>query len=219
LKLKKIKFQNHNTLNNLEANSCDDNGSPLNTVVVIGENGTGKTTLLKSIFEAFEIDRKAYSEKGELSIELNSGTHYVLVKLDENTTPIFKNSLGKKFDINGLSSGEKQLFLRALSLKFLEVNNSIILIDELEISLHPSWQQKIIKGYENIGENNQLIIAIHSPHIVSDIKAEQLRILRKDLNGVVIVENEKVSETYEHTVESILRTAMKMDSVRNKDII
>ena len=33
---------------------------------------------------------------------------------DNDTRPVFKNSLGKEFDISGLSSGEKQLFLRAL---------------------------------------------------------------------------------------------------------
>lgn len=137
---------------------------------------------------------------------------------DEETKPIFRNSSGKEFDISGLSSGEKQLFLRALSLKFLEVNNSIILIDEPEISLHPEWQQKIIKVYENIGENNQLIIATHSPHIVGDIKAEQLRIMKKDENGVSIVDSEKVNETYGHTIENILRTTMQLENIRNDDI-
>ena len=67
------------------------------------------------------------------------------------------------FNVN--SSWKKQLFLRALSLKFLEVNNSIILIDEPEISLHTKWQGKIIKLYENIRENNQNIIATHSAHV------------------------------------------------------
>ncbi|MBU3112676.1 AAA family ATPase [Clostridium lacusfryxellense] len=137
---------------------------------------------------------------------------------DEDTKPVFKNSLGKEFDINGLSSGEKQLFLRALSLKFLDANNSIILIDEPEISLHPEWQQKIIKVYENIGINNQLIIATHSPHIVGDIKAEQLRILIKDKNGVSLFDDDKIDETYGHTMENILKTTMKLENIRNDDI-
>ena len=38
---------------------------------------------------------------------------------DNETKPIFKNSLGKEFDITELSSGEKQLFLRVLSLFFV----------------------------------------------------------------------------------------------------
>lgn len=143
-----------------------------------------------------------------------------LVGLSETheTKPIFKNSLGNEFDITGLSSGEKQLFLRALSLKFLEVNNSVILIDEPEISLHPQWQKKIIDVYESIGNNNQLIIATHSPHIIGDIESKQLRVIKRDKSGISIVDNSEVAETYGKNIGDILSTTMKLDSLRNEDI-
>lgn len=137
---------------------------------------------------------------------------------DNETKPIFKNSLGKEFDITELSSGEKQLFLRALSLKFLEVNNSIILIDEPEISLHPQWQRKIINLYESIGENNQLIIATHSPHVIGNITSDKLRVMVRDNNGIKIVDNDKLSETYGKGIGDILTTTMNLDSLRNDDI-
>ena len=63
-----------------------------------------------------------------------------------------------------------------------------------------------------------MIIATHSPHIVGDIRAEQLRILVKDKNGVSLFDNEKIDETYGHTIENILRTTMKLENVRNDDI-
>jgi len=63
LKLKKIKFNNHKILNNLEVNFCDDNMKELNTVVIIGENGAGKTTLLRSIFNGFEYEKYSWEEK------------------------------------------------------------------------------------------------------------------------------------------------------------
>lgn len=143
-----------------------------------------------------------------------------LVGLSETseTKPIFRNSLGNEFDITGLSSGEKQLFLRALSLKFLEVNNSVILIDEPEISLHPQWQKKIIDVYETIGKNNQIIIATHSPHIIGDIESKQLRIIKKDKDGIKLVDNSEVNETYGKSIGDILSTTMKVDSLRNEDI-
>ncbi|MGL4876366.1 MAG: AAA family ATPase [Clostridium sp.] len=137
---------------------------------------------------------------------------------DNDTKPLFKNEIGNEFDITGLSSGEKQLFLRGLALKFLGVNNSIILIDEPEISLHPEWQQKIIHVYESIGENNQLIIATHSPHIIGDIEAKQLRVIKKDNLGINVVDNDKLSETYGKTIGDILSTTMSLESLRNENI-
>ena len=104
---------------------------------------------------------------------------------DEKTMPIFENSVGEEFDINDLLSGEKQLFLRTLSIKMLEPKNSIILIDEPELSLHPKWQQRIIEVYKKIGENNQIIIATHSPHILGSVSNENIFILYKDENGKI----------------------------------
>lgn len=333
MKLKKVSFENHKIFKNMIINLTDNDEKLLNNIVLIGENGVGKSTLLKEIYNIFNF-KKAFLK--ELIIEndcaeitCNSATIKIVgtydelmtikrlwdneeknnildketkvvymptevnfeklnkvdntfkftpsfiniidqnitqnipsfiatninkeifknrnktigevidricddinrifdcmdmdVKLiglseDENTVPIFKNSLGNEFDINGLSSGEKQLFLRALSLKFLEVNNSIILIDEPEISLHPKWQKKIIKVYENIGENNQIIIATHSPHIVSDIEAKQLRIMKKDNDGITVTNGDDIDETYGQNVETILKGIMGIDNVRNDDI-
>ena len=104
---------------------------------------------------------------------------------DEKTMPVFENSAGEEFDINDLSSGEKQLFLRTLSIKMLEPKNSIILIDEPELSLHPKWQQRIIEVYKKIGENNQIIVATHSPHILGSVSSENIFILYRDENGKI----------------------------------
>ena len=155
---------------------------------------------VNSIFESMDLD-----------VEL------IGLSKDEDTVPIFRNIEGKEFDISGLSSGEKQLFLRALSLKFLNVNNSIILIDEPEISLHPRWQRKIINVYENIGENNQLIIATHSPHIIGNVTKEQIRILKRDKEGIKVMNYEELDETYGRTVESILMEIMGIVNTRNEE--
>lgn len=155
---------------------------------------------VNSIFESMDLD-----------VEL------IGLSKDEDTIPIFRNIEGKEFDISGLSSGEKQLFLRALSLKFLNVNNSIILIDEPEISLHPRWQRKIINVYENIGENNQLVIATHSPHIIGNVKKEQIRVLKRDKEGIKVMNYEELDETYGRTVESILMEIMGIINTRNEE--
>lgn len=166
---------------------------------------------------ARESREKVCKEVNSIFKSMDLDVEFVGLSKNEDTIPIFRNIEGKEFDISELSSGEKQLFLRALSLKFLNVNNSIILIDEPEISLHPRWQRKIINVYENIGENNQIIIATHSPHIIGNVKKEQLRVLKRDKEGIKIMNSDELDETYGKTVESILMEIMGIINTRNEE--
>ena len=138
---------------------------------------------------------------------------------DEKTLPIFENSAGEEFDINDLSSGEKQLFLRTLSIKMLEPKNSIILIDEPELSLHPKWQQRIIEVYRKIGENNQIIVATHSPHILGSVSNENIFILYRNENGKIEAKTgDELDSSYGQPVERVLKDIMGLESVRTPKI-
>ena len=138
---------------------------------------------------------------------------------DEKTMPIFENSAGEEFDINDLSSGEKQLFLRTLSIKMLEPNNSIILIDEPELSLHPKWQQRIIEVYKKIGENNQIILATHSPHILGSVSNENIFILYRDEKGKIEAKTgDELYSSYGQPVDRVLKDIMGLESVRTPKI-
>ena len=138
---------------------------------------------------------------------------------DEKTLPIFENSAGEEFDINDLSSGEKQLFLRTLSIKMLEPKNSIILIDEPELSLHPKWQQRIIEVYKKIGENNQIIVATHSPHILGSVSNENIFILYRNENGKIEAKTgDELYSSYGQPVDRVLKDIMGLKSVRTPKI-
>ena len=138
---------------------------------------------------------------------------------DEKTMPIFENSAGEEFNINDLSSGEKQLFLRTLSIKMLEPKNSIILIDEPELSLHPKWQQRIIEVYKKIGENNQIIIATHSPHILGSVSNENIFILYRDEKGKIETKTgDELYSSYGQPVDRVLKDIMGLKSIRTPKI-
>lgn len=106
---------------------------------------------------------------------------------------IFESPNGKKISIDDLSSGEKQLYYRAAFLSKLNIKNSLILVDEPETSLHPTWQREIIKLYQNAGENNQVILATHSPHIIASVNPKNLFALYFDeeTNKVRVMNMEK----------------------------
>ena len=69
-----------------------------------------------------------------------------------------------------LSSGEKQLL--HILLETLAVENSTILIDEPEISLHPDWQFGLVKSMRRVNSEAQIILASHSPEIMVDVDDE-----------------------------------------------
>lgn len=166
-----------------------------------------------------EVKEKVNSEINDIFAILDLDVKLIGISKDERSMPIFKNSSGKEFDINQLSSGEKQLFLRTLSIKMLEPENSIILIDEPELSLHPKWQQQIIEIYEKIGKNNQLIIATHSPHILGSVSRENIFLLSKNENGEVIsTTGEELYTSYGQPVDRILEDIMGLETTRNSKV-
>ncbi|HAH2694021.1 hypothetical protein A8M40_23540 [Escherichia coli] len=65
-----------------------------------------------------------------------------------------------------LSSGERQLLYMMLKVVNSRGENTIILMDEPEISLHLNWQENLIDSIKEINPKAQLIIVTHSPGIV-----------------------------------------------------
>lgn len=98
----------------------------------------------------------------------------------ESEMMVFESLNGHRIYFNDLSNGEKQLYFRAISLYQLNINEGIILVDEPEDSMHPTWQKAIISLYQKIGTNNQVIVATHSPHVMASVKPESLFLLHID---------------------------------------
>ena len=166
-----------------------------------------------------QVRKKVFAEINGIFEILELDVKLSEISKDENSMPIFTNSSGKKFGINELSSGEKQLFLRTLAIKMLEPENSIIMIDEPELSLHPKWQQKIVDVYRKIGRNNQIILATHSPHILGSVEKENIILLEKNENGIVKVKTgDEFGNSYGQTTGRILEDIMGLETDRNPSV-
>jgi ABC-type dipeptide/oligopeptide/nickel transport system ATPase component len=61
-----------------------------------------------------------------------------------------------------LSHGELKRLSLYLWLKYSNIDNAIVLMDEVEIALHPDWQYGIINDLQTWAPNNQYILATHS---------------------------------------------------------
>lgn len=74
----------------------------------------------------------------------------------------------------------------------------IVLIDEIDMHLHPKWQWNIIKALSTTFENVQFIIATHSPIVISSAKETNLILLDEE-QGVTYL-----PECYGYAVEDVL---------------
>ncbi|MEH2091978.1 AAA family ATPase [Nostoc sp.] len=103
---------------------------------------------------------------------------------------------GKELIVNQLSDGEKCLLAMVGDLaRRLAIANpglteplegeGVVLIDEIELHLHPKWQREIIPALTRTFPNCQFIVTTHSPQVISQVKPEGIYILEKTDEGVV----------------------------------
>lgn len=65
-----------------------------------------------------------------------------------------------------LSAGEKQLLLIMLTVFMQEDKETILIMDEPEISLHVDWQRQLIDIIRSLNPNCQIIVSTHSPAMI-----------------------------------------------------
>ena len=61
----------------------------------------------------------------------------------------------------------------------------IVLLDEIELHLHPAWQQRILDDLMRTFPNAQFIVSTHSPQVLTTVQPEQIVELRRDGDGIV----------------------------------
>lgn len=134
-----------------------------------------------------------YSSKYRTGFESREIVAALLLLLSYNLVKLYdlqiKKSIGQEsfheLSLRRASSGEQCLLVMILGIAGHIRSNSLILIDEPEISLHPSWQSRfmdlIITTFKNYRDCH-FIIATHSPQIVSRLSQENCFITTMDDN-------------------------------------
>jgi len=93
------------------------------------------------------------------------------VKVTNKEGLVFVDAItGTKIFPEQLSSGEQHLIIIFFNLLFNTRRNSLVLIDEPELSLHIHWQRKFLKTVLKIAELNEIdcILATHAPQLIHD---------------------------------------------------
>lgn len=157
----KMKVEFISTIN-MSANSVND----------ITTSSGSKTTFLDLEIDN-EIKRLNKNEKNkkELQNRLTNALNNLFEETNKKT--VFNEdeieirlSSGKAISYRSLSSGERQVVFIFLKIINGSVDNSLILMDEPEISLHLSWQEKLLTEITKLNDTSQIIIVTHSPAMV-----------------------------------------------------
>lgn len=116
--------------------------------------------------------------------------------IDKYRIEILKNE--KWIKLRSLSAGERNLILqvgdiaRRLSISHNYINdplngNGVVLVDEIDLHLHPKWQRNIVEALQSTFANIQFIFTTHSPQILSSIEDESIYIFEEgDYNTISI---------------------------------
>lgn len=130
-----------------------------------------------------------------------------------------------------LSSGYKSILyllfsiIKEIEFRFKEHQlkaedfDGIILIDEVEVHLHPEWQERIINVLCDTFKNAQFIVTTHSPHVIQAAEPNEIIALHHDENSNVSVRDDIETGEYGFkgwTVEEILYDVMGMKTLRTE---
>jgi predicted ATPase len=151
---------------------------------------------------------------------------YKTVENKDNQKKIIFEEYGKEMEINQLSSGEKQIVFRgSFLLKDKESSKgAVILIDEPEISMHPTWQLKILNFFKRLfmdvngQQTSQLIVVTHSPFIIHNANRSQDKVivLQKTDDKISILDKPKF---YSWSSEQIVHDAFNVSMILNPNNI
>ena len=129
---------------------------------------------------------------------------------------------GEILTVDQLSDGEKCLMAMVGDLaRRLAVANptrskplhgeGIVMIDEVDLHLHPRWQRMVVPKLREVFPNIQFLLSTHSPHVLNHIKPEHIFLMSSSSDGVVIT---KPTESFGKNVDRILEDIMGLPTTR-----
>ena len=86
----------------------------------------------------------------------------------------------------------------------------IVLIDEVDMHLHPEWQQVVLRNLTRAFPAMQFIVTTHSPQVLSTVRRANIRVLSPDQSGNIIA-TEPMARTYGEPSGDVMHSVMLVD--------
>ncbi|MEY4936953.1 MAG: hypothetical protein RIS64_3312 [Bacteroidota bacterium] len=156
----------------------------------LDENPQYRSPQLQAVRQATEffLSQLNQSHFKNLRVKKSKSTEASFGFTDTITRQLIISKNDIDLDLIELSSGEKSVLSLVIDIAMrLAIANpsrenalegeGIILIDEIELHLHPQWHRQIIPALMATFPNCQFIVTTHSPQVVSQVKRENILIL------------------------------------------
>lgn len=88
--------------------------------------------------------------------------------------------------------------------------SGVVLIDEIDMHLHPGWQQTILKQLQDAFPKIQFIVTTHSPQVLSTVRRENIRVVDRNADGQIVA-SEPLVHTYGESSGDVLQSVMEVD--------
>lgn len=109
---------------------------------------------------------------------------------DESASKVEIDIKGTTLDVRLLSDGERSVLALILDIskRLAQANprlddplasgEAVILIDEIDLHLHPQWQRKIVGNLERTFPSCQFIATTHSPQVIGEVPHDRIQMIR-----------------------------------------
>jgi len=162
-----------------------------------------KTELLPEI-EDFEFSSKR-------------GNNYVRFKTKDGLFKLNQLAFGYQSMLSWIFDLAKKMFERYPDSENPLKEPAVVLVDEIDLHLHPEWQRNIIKFLSDIFVQTQFIVTTHSPFVVQSFDKINLFVLNKTENGIDVRRPD--FKTYKGwTIEEILKDIMNLEDKTKTDL-
>lgn len=112
----------------------------------------------------------------------------IKIRIQDDEAELVVTKKGQDLSVQQLSEGEKSMLAlvgdlaRRLSIANPEREvpmdgEGIVLIDEIDLHLHPSWQEKVMPALMRIFPNIQFIVTTHAPKVLGEV-GDEVKIVR-----------------------------------------
>lgn len=148
------------------------------------ELGLGGIPELEAVYSAMEACYKKITGSEDVKMQYNIGTKELEVAYRDGDGELMR------IPIDQLSDGYKSTIslvadiayrMAVLDSQLLEnvcrETDGIVLIDEVDLHLHPTWQQRILGDLTDIFPKVQFIVSTHAPAVLSTVKSENIVML------------------------------------------